>query len=81
MRIYIYIYIEPRLRLTQDMKLLRSTKSNITKDKNVENVPHLEIIEVVLVHFVLSIFLSRTIINRMQESCIHLFLINRLVNY
>ena len=33
------------------MKLLRSTKSKITKDKNDENVPHLEIIEVVLVHF------------------------------
>ena len=33
------------------MKLLESTKSKITKDKNGENVPHLEIIEVVLVHF------------------------------
>ena len=32
------------------MKLLRSTESNITKDKNSENVPHLEITEVVLVH-------------------------------
>ena len=32
------------------MKLLGSTKSNITKDKNGENVPHLEITEVVLVH-------------------------------
>ena len=32
------------------MKLLRSTKSKINKDKNGENVPHLEITEVVLVH-------------------------------
>ena len=33
------------------MKLLGSTKSKITKDKNEENVPHLEITEVVLVRF------------------------------
>ena len=32
------------------MKLLGSTKSKITKDKNGENVPHLEITEVVLIH-------------------------------
>ena len=32
------------------MKLLGSTKSRITKDENGENVPHLEITEVVLVH-------------------------------
>ena len=30
------------------MKLVGSTKSKITKDKNDENVPHLEITEVVL---------------------------------
>ena len=34
----------------ETMKLLGSTKNKITKDKNGENVPHLEIIEVVLVH-------------------------------
>ena len=33
------------------MKLIGSTEGNITKDKNGENVPHLEITEVVLVHF------------------------------
>ena len=33
------------------MKLLGSTESKITKDKNSENVPHLEIVELVLVHF------------------------------
>ena len=32
------------------MKLLGSTKNKITKDKNGENVPHLEITVVVLVH-------------------------------
>ena len=32
------------------MKLLGSTKSKITKDKNGENVPHLEITEAVLIH-------------------------------
>ena len=33
------------------MKLLGSTENKITKDKNGENVPHLEIMEVVLVHY------------------------------
>ena len=32
------------------MKLLGSTKNKIAKDKNGENVPHLEITEVLLVH-------------------------------
>ena len=32
------------------MKLLGSTKSKITKDENGENVPHLELTEVALVH-------------------------------
>ena len=32
------------------MKLLGGTKNEITKDKNGENVPHLEITEVALVH-------------------------------
>ena len=32
------------------MKLFGSTKNEITKDKNGENVPHLEITEVVLIH-------------------------------
>ena len=34
----------------ETMKLLGSTENRITKDKNDENVPHLEITEVVLVH-------------------------------
>ena len=32
------------------MKLLESTKSKITEDKNGENMPHLEINEVVLIY-------------------------------
>ena len=32
------------------MKLLGSTENKITKNKNGENVPHLDITEVVLVH-------------------------------
>ena len=35
---------------SETMKLLGSTKNKITKDKNGENVHHLEITEVVLVH-------------------------------
>ena len=34
----------------ETMKLLGSTESKITKDENGENVPHLEIVELVLVH-------------------------------
>ena len=33
------------------MKLLGSTERRITKSKNGENVPHLEVVELVLVHF------------------------------
>ena len=33
------------------MKLLGNTESKITKDKNGENVPHLEVVELVLVHY------------------------------
>ena len=33
------------------MKLLGSTKSKITKDENGEDVPHLEIAELVLIHY------------------------------
>ena len=33
------------------MKLLESTKRKITRDENGENVPHLEITEVILVHY------------------------------
>ena len=52
-------------------KLLGSTKTNITKDKNGETT------EVILIH-------SNIVNNDCQhdqESCIHLFQINKLVNY
>ena len=43
--------IENRVTFKKEtMKLLGSTENKITKDKNGENVPHLEITEVVLVH-------------------------------
>ena len=35
---------------TEIMKLLGSSKNRITKNENGENVPHLEITEVVLIH-------------------------------
>ena len=38
------------LLIPERIKLLGSTESKTTKDKNGENVPHLEITEVVLVH-------------------------------
>ena len=41
-------YVE--LLTPETMKLLGSTESKITKDKNGENVPHLEVVELVLVH-------------------------------
>ena len=59
------------------MKLLESTESKIIKDKNGENVPHLEITKVVLVH-------CNMVNNDYQQDltvCIHLFQINRLLVY
>ena len=34
----------------ETMKLLGSAENKITKDKNSKNVPHLEVVELVLVH-------------------------------
>ena len=51
------------LLIPETMKLLGRTKNKITKDKNCENVPNLEITEVVLVHYDLLIM----IINKIQE--------------
>ena len=47
-RIKTVYYLE--LLMPETIKLLGSSKSKITKDKNGENVPHLEITEVLLVH-------------------------------
>ena len=41
-------YLE--LLTSETMKLLGSIESKITKDKNGENAPHLEVVELVLVH-------------------------------
>ena len=56
------------------MKLVGSTENKITKDKTDENVPHLEITEVVLVH-------CNIVNNEYQEYYIRLFQINLLVAY
>ena len=42
-------YLE--LLMPETMTLLESTKSKMTKDENSENMPHLEITEVVLIHY------------------------------
>ena len=55
------------------MKLFGGTENKIINDKNGENVPHLEITEVVI--------LSTMIMSKIQEFCIHLFLINHLIVY
>ena len=52
------------------MKFLGSTENKITKDKNGENVPHLEITEVALAHC--NIVINDLIIIKIQECCIHL---------
>ena len=53
----------------ETMKLFGSTKSKITKAGNGENISHLKITGVALVHC------------KIQDSFIHLLLINRVVNY
>ena len=67
----------------ETMKLLGTTKNKITKDKPGENVTHIEITEVVLVHCninPLSISpMSTIIICKNHEVWIHLFQINHLV--
>ena len=59
------------------MKLFESTKIKVIMHKNGEYVPHLEIIDVVLVHH----NILTTIISKVHETCIHLFLIKQLVSY
>ena len=43
------------------MKLLGSAESKVTKNKNGENVPHLEITEVVLIHCNIVKHISRVV--------------------
>ena len=68
-------YLELLTRET--MKLLGNTKSKITKDGDGENMHNLEVNEIVLI----IVILSTTIIIKIQESYIHLFLINHFVNH
>ena len=56
----------------ETMELLGSNKNNLTKDKDSENIPHLETTKAVLVHC--------NIVNMIQESCMHLSQMNYLVN-
>ena len=53
MKIEIHLKKEYYLELltSETMKLLGNTESKRTKDKNGENIPHLDITEVALVHF------------------------------
>ena len=59
------------------MKLLGRAKNETTKDKNDENVP----IQKLLKYYQYIEFLVVAIINKIEESCIHFFPINRLINY
>ena len=63
----------------ETMKLLGSTGNKITKDKNGENVPYLEITEVVLISC--NSVMLLIIYCKISEYCIHLSLINLLVSY
>ena len=58
------------------MKLLRSFENKITKDKNGENVQHVEITEVILVH---SSNVNNDYQYESKEFYTHLFLISHLV--
>ena len=71
-------YLE--LLTSETMKLLGSTESKITKDKNGENVPHLEIVELVLIHC--NIVNNKIIIiSKILKYYIRLFQINHLIVY
>ena len=75
LKIKIGYYLE--LLTPETKKLLGTTKSKITKDKNVENLPYFEITEVVLIN-------CNNFNNDYQQnlrSCIHLFLMNHSINY
>ena len=63
-------YLE--LSTPETKKLIGSTKNKRIKDKNSESTAYLEITEVVLIYLMLLII----VINKTQESCIHLFLKN-----
>ena len=70
-------YVE--LLTPETMKLLGSSESKITVEKNGENVPHLEVVELVLIHC--NIVDNIIVISKIQEYYIHLFQTNHLVVY
>ena len=61
----------------ETIKLPRSNKSKMNKDKNVKMC----LMQRFLKQYQSIVILLIIIINKIQESCIHLFLINCLVNY
>ena len=61
-----------KLLTPKTMKLSGSTKNKITKDKNGEYMPHLEMTGVVLIH-------CNIVNNHYQQDSIHFFLINHLI--
>ena len=63
---------------SETMKLIGSAECKITKDKNGENVPHLEIAELVLIHCNL---VNNNYQSKIQEYYIYLFQTNCLVVY
>ena len=63
-KIKIGYYLE--LLMLETIKLIGSTKSKITKNEDSENVPHLEISEVILVH-------RNVAINNYQQNSIVLY--------
>ena len=64
------------------MKLLGSADNKTAKDKRCENMPHLEITEMVLVHCnIAKNNYQHRVSCIQQESCIHMFQIDYLVNY
>ena len=67
---------------SETMELLGGTKKDVDQDKDGEDVPKLESVEVVLVHCNNNNFqqLSITIINKHKKYCLLLYLINNLVN-
>ena len=68
----------------ETMKLLGSTESKITKDKNGENLPHLEVVELVLVHCIYvnyqqdSIILFTFVPNKSFGSLLEISLTNQV---
>ena len=58
-------------------KIVKILKIRKAKDKNGENVSHLEITEVVLVHC----YIANNVINKIQEFYTHLFETTHVVVY